>query len=199
MSPATRVVLVRHAQSRMNLRPDLVGGRSLHTPLSDEGRRAALERGRELASLRPNALYCTTALRSRQTAECLDEGAGWGLPVQVEDGLVELSQGSAEGGVREQWWTPQAVEAMRADPRGHRLAPDGENHAEVQERVLAALGRLHAAHPGGCVVAVSHGVAMRSLLWHLAGTDHDWFRACEMPNLAAVELVVDGGGVRVSG
>ncbi len=192
----TRVMLIRHAESAMNLRHrQLVGGRSNHTPLTPQGAHAAAALGRELAAGPiPDVLAHTCAARSAQTARLLHEGAGWAVPLIVEDGLLELSQGSAEGQARDQWWTPAALAAMRADPRGHRLAPDAESHAEVQARMRSALRRLATAYPGGFIVAIGHGIATRTLAWSLLGGGHETFQHLALPNLARVELDVDHYG-----
>ena len=143
-------MLVRHAESQMNQSgTHLVGGRSNHTPLTPAGARAAHALGRTLRGHRqPILLAHTSAIRSAQTAELLRAGAGWSSPTVLEDGLLELSQGIAEGKPRDQWWTPEALTAMRANPVEHRLAPDAENHREVQERMHAAVAKLGAAEPG---------------------------------------------------
>lgn len=176
----------------------LIGGRSNHTPLSPAGEAAAVARGRELAATgyRPDAVYSTSAIRSEATARLLIEGAAWSLTPQLEDGLLELSQGASEGQPREQWWTSEAQAAVAADPLRHRLAPDGENHEEVQARMRAALQRIAAGHSGGHVLAVGHGIAMRTLVWSLRGGSHADFRALVLPNLAMVSFEV-GNDIRL--
>ncbi len=197
----TRVCLVRHAESAMNRdHRDLVGGRSNQTPLSDDGEAAARRWGQARARLpRPDAIAHTSALRSIRTAQLIAQGAEWSAPFVLEDGLLELSQGVAEGQPREQWWTPAALAAMRADPLGHVLSPGGESHRQVQERMRQALGRLADRYPGGYVVAVGHGIAIRSLAWSITGGSHDVFRQTALPNLGALEVIADPQGrVRVA-
>ncbi len=189
----TRIDVVRHAESVMNLRAgELVGGRSNDTPLSDTGRSSAQALGRELTAscYHPDVVYCTSAVRSKHTAELIIEGAGWALTPRVDDGLIELSQGAAEGQPRGQWWTPQAQAAATADPLRHRLAPDGENHHEVQARMRGALHRIAAAHRAERVLVVGHGIAIRTLVWALRGGGHEVFRGLALPNLGRVSFEV---------
>lgn len=197
--PSTRIDLLRHGESMMNLHPtEVVGGRSNHTPLTPTGTATALRYGKQLArNGRPDAVYATRAIRSQQTAALLIQGAGWGLPVALEDGLLELSQGIAEGQPRAHWWTPAAQAAMRANPLGHRLAPRGETHREVQVRMRSALQRLATRHKGGYVLAVGHGVAIRSLIWSMNGGGHEVFRGLDLPNLAMTSFVVDGDRIQL--
>lgn len=201
MTAPTTVRFVRHAESDLNVNGRaLVGGRSNHTRLSPAGEAAALALGRELGSAGPvpDALYCTSAVRSRRTAELIAQGARWDLTPEVEDAFLELSQGSAEGQPREAWWTASALAAMDADPLGHRLAPDGESHTQVQERMLAGVCRLAEKHPGGRVLVVGHGIAMRSLAWRLLGGPHSVFQQMPMPNLGSLTFFADASGVRLA-
>lgn len=197
----TTIDLVRHAESRMNLSPGLIGGRSNHSPLSAKGRQSALDLGRRLGESwdMPDAMVCTSAVRSRETAKLILEGSGWHLPLQSDDDLLELSQGAAEGQRRDLWWTPQAIEAMRADPSHHRLADDGESHEQVQHRMTAALHRMAKDHRGGHVLAVSHGVAMRTLVWSLIGGSHDVFRGLTVENLGILRFDVDADTISYRG
>lgn len=197
----TTIDLVRHAQSRMNLTPGLIGGRSNHSPLSPQGRVDAERLGHRLGETwqRPDALFCTSAVRSRETAQLIVAGADWRLPLQVEDGLLELSQGAAEGQRRDLWWTPDAIEAMRADPLHHRLAEDGESHEEVQQRTAAALRSMARQYRGGHVVAVGHGGAMRTLVWWLIGGSHDVFRGLAIDNLDILRFDVDAATISYRG
>lgn len=197
----TTIDLVRHAESRMNLSPGLIGGRSNHSPLSPAGQRASRELGRRLGETWqvPDAMVCTSAVRSRDTARLILDGAGWNLPLQVDDDLLELSQGSAEGQRRDLWWTPASIAAMRADPTHHRLASDGESHEQVQQRMTEALYRMAVVHPGGHVLAVSHGVAMRTLVWSLIGGSHDVFRGLNVENLGILRFDVDADTISYRG
>lgn len=103
--------------------------------------------------------------------------------MRLEDGLLELSRGVAEGQPRDQWWTPEAAAALEADPWHHRLVPGGESHHEVQTRITAALRWLASEHRGQWIFAVGHGIAIRVLVWSLLGGDHETLRGLELPNL----------------
>lgn len=175
---STRLTLVRHAESLANLDRSVIGGRSNGVKLSAAGRRAALALGRwwRTEGFVPDAVYASPARRTLDTATLLNHGAQWGLQSRIEDGLQELSQGSAEGRPREQWWTPAALAAMHANPLEERLADDAENHHEVQQRMQAALLRIAARHSGKHLLVVTHGIAMRTLVWALLGGDHSIFQ-----------------------
>ncbi|HEX8291434.1 MAG TPA: histidine phosphatase family protein, partial [Pyrinomonadaceae bacterium] len=70
----TRVLLIRHGQSRGNAERRF-GGHS-PTPLSELGRRQAEATARALANERVTAVYSSDLLRAVQTAEPLARAAG---------------------------------------------------------------------------------------------------------------------------
>lgn len=165
----TRLTLVRHAESAMNRSPHLVGGRSNSTPLMERGRQAALRARCDVAGRAARDRGAQRSGPLTADGSVPHRGAGWQGSLICEEGLQELSQGIAEGQPRELWWTAGALEAMRADPAGHRLSPGGESHEEVQARMRDAVQRLASCCRGGYVVAVGHGIAMRTLAWSLLG------------------------------
>jgi len=189
MDSPTRIEFIRHAESVYNRTPTLVGGRSDGVALTAEGYRAAQEAGERRRRLpAPAALYSSGAVRADATAQALADGAGWQLPVQHEPRLLELSQGQAESQARATWWTPDALAAMRLAPATHRLAPDAENHLDVQERMIAAIRDIATAYPGRFVVAIGHGIAIRTLAWRLAGGGHVTFQRWPLPNLGSLTI-----------
>jgi broad specificity phosphatase PhoE len=69
-------------------------------------------------------------------------------------------------------------EARAKDPEGYRVwaetpdlftAPGGETLADVRVRVLAALGKLRAAHEGKSVCLVAHGLSARVIILEALG------------------------------
>lgn len=186
---AARIDLMRHAESAMNLMPHLIGGRSNTTPLTQHGQETALAAGRRLAQTgyQPTALYSSPAVRTLHTAQLLNEAAGWALEIRVDDRLQELSQGDAEGQPRDQWWTPAALAAMTNEPLTHRLAPNAENHHDVQHRMRAALNNIAAHNPAGTVLIIGHGIAIRTLLWSRhGGNHHTGYQQHPLDNLATI-------------
>ena len=54
--------------------------------------------------------------------------------------------------------------------------PGGESFTEMQTRIVAAVDRLRAAHPGGVVVCVSHADPIKAAVAHAMGTHLDLFQ-----------------------
>ena len=68
---------------------------------------------------------------------------------------------------------------------------------EVQLRIVRAIERLRAAHPGQTVVIVSHGDVIRSALAYFLGVPLDLFQRIEVgpASVSRVRLFDDGVSV----
>ncbi len=162
---STELLLVRHGASA-----DAVEGESFEMvegqgdpPLSEAGRRQAERVALRLAQELFDALYVTTLRRTAETAEPLVERCG--LRPVVEPDLREVYLGEWEGGHLRQ-------KAADRDPLFERImleqrwdvVPGAESRQVFGGRLRAAVERIVAAHPGGRVVAFSHGAAIGEIL-----------------------------------
>lgn len=77
--------LIRHGKSDWDADYD----RDHDRPLNKRGRRDAVKIGDYLkrASVQPDAVLCSSALRTQQTLELLAEEAGWRSEIHVDEGL----------------------------------------------------------------------------------------------------------------
>src|SRR3712207_9221837 len=99
------------------------------------------------------ALYTSSLLRARVTAEKIGEVLG----LRLRDGLQELHLGELDG--------VSAAELSAAAPMSwDERYPGGESPREFVERIMGTLYGIVAAHPGGTVVAVSHGGVISTAL-----------------------------------
>jgi broad specificity phosphatase PhoE len=118
-------------------------------------------------------VYASPLDRTRETAAPI--AAGLGLDVVIDDGLIELDVGEWTGlelkaaSKRKEWATIQRY------PSGFTF-PGGESFVTMQARIVDALARLRAAHPGETVVAVSHADPIRAAVAHALGTHLDLFQ-----------------------
>jgi broad specificity phosphatase PhoE len=162
----TTILLVRHGQSEWNREGRWQG--HADPPLSDAGRRQARELAEKLAPIRLDAIYASDLQRARATAEVVAEAHG--IPVMVDAALREIDVG--------EWAGLTTAEIERRYPDGFRRHAHGEDgweagepHDAMSARIVAAVGRIAAAHPGGQVLCVLHGGVMRALLAHADGAD----------------------------
>jgi probable phosphoglycerate mutase len=181
----TRILLLRHGQSTWN-----AGGRWqgwADPPLSELGRAQARSVVDALRDAGLDAVVASDLARARETAAILADGLGLG-EVEIEAGLRERNVGAWSGLVTEEiearW--PGQLAAWRAG----ELATIPEGEGDISERVIVAVERVALSHPGGTVLAVTHGGVIRSIERHL-GVEPSAVR-----NLGGRWLVADDSGMR---
>ncbi len=154
MSGRVRVWFLRHAESEANAK---VPGAADNRGLTELGRRQAIAAAQTLAAEPLTGIFCSTALRARQTAEVLARASATtpGPPVTAMAELVEV-------GV--------SAEVLRAWLVEHDLgqrAGDGETGHQVVARVTTALQQIVGAHVGETVVVVGHVASLTVALARL--------------------------------
>ena len=172
----TTLLLVRHGETDWNADGRLQG--QTNRPLSDFGRQQARRLADELATEDFEAIYSSDLARARETAEIV--GARVGLPVELDPDLREKDWGTWEG-----------LTAVERD----RVEFVGESTEAHQERILLALRRISARHPGdGRVLVVTHGGSMRRVQTAALGMALPviencgrWLCACENGSFRALD------------
>jgi broad specificity phosphatase PhoE len=155
------IVFVRHGQTAPN-RDGLVLGRA-DPELTEEGHRQAALLAAALAGEPVTAILTSPLLRARQTAEPV--GAACGVPVVVDERLVEIDWGTWEG--RATGTLGQSdVERWKADKGA---APEGESLESLTQRVESfCTDHLDGDGP---VVAVSHVSPIKAAAAWAMGVD----------------------------
>jgi broad specificity phosphatase PhoE len=181
------LTIVRHGQTAANL--ERVWHGSIDTPLTEAGREQARRVALWLAAHQREtaALYASPLTRALHTARAI--AAALAREVREEKDLTEFCLGDWEGRRysdlhrNEHMW-----ERMSQDP--DYAPPGGESQRRVATRIVGALRRIAAAHPGERVIAVSHGGAMTlGLGLLLDGVANSWTRVLE--NCSVSELVLE--------
>lgn len=169
----TQLLLIRHATN------DWVGDRLAGwTPgvcLNARGRAEAAALAARLEGYRIDAVYASPLERTHETADYLAAPRG----ITIHD-LADV------GEVRFGSWTGQRLDALRKDPLWTRIQhapsitrfPGGESLGEVQDRAVAAVEAIRAAHPAPEAVAaiVSHADVIKAIIAHYAGVHLDLFQ-----------------------
>jgi 2,3-bisphosphoglycerate-dependent phosphoglycerate mutase len=154
---ATRIVLVRHGQSRAQA-DRFVGGHAGCTGLSDLGVRqvtALRDRWKDSGEVAgATALYASILPRAVQTAEILAPALG-DLEVRQDCAFCESHAGEGDGLSWEEfdrrWPVP---ETWTADTRRD---PGSETFGEMRDRLAVRLDALVEQHEGETVVVACHG------------------------------------------
>ncbi|HUP19464.1 MAG TPA: histidine phosphatase family protein [Gemmatimonadota bacterium] len=186
MSPEplpTRLVLVRHGETDLNLE-DRWQGSASDAPLNDTGRDQIRTLAERLASASVElaALYTSDLLRARESAEILARRLD--LSLRVDPALREMDHGAFEGLTKKEAMElfPGAHAALEADP-GRVPRPGGDSYGTLGERLWPALDRIVHRHPGERVGIVAHGGPIRLVL----------SRALERPLTERAEFGVTNG------
>ena len=164
------IVLVRHALPvRIDSTPD---GAPADPGLAERGRQQAQRVVAALAGQDVTALYASPAARARETAAPLEQALD--LTAEIVDGIAEFDSDDSS-------YVP--VEELRAagDPRWHALMSGdlygaGVDPVAFRARVVAAVERIAASHPGGRAVLFSHAGAINAYAGHVLGQSRTiWF------------------------
>ena len=154
------IVFARHGQTAPN-RDGLVLGRA-DPELTEEGHQQAARLGSTLANEAVTAILVSPLLRARQTAEAIGEACG--VPVVVDDRLIEIDWGTWEGRSTGTLAVSD-IDRWRAD-KG--TAPEGESLDSLAQRVES----FCTEHlDGGLVVAVSHVSPIKAAAAWAMGVD----------------------------
>lgn len=186
----TTIWLARHAETAV---PGVFHGAESDVGLSDLGRRQADAAAGWFHELSPTAVVSSAMLRARDTAAPI--AAACGVPHLIEPDLHERRVGMLSGTAFSTdvgpW--PETLRRWQAGETAF-TTPGAESFDQLRDRLVPAFGRVAAAHPGGRVVVIAHGVVCKVLLLSLLPGlgPADWQRVGRVANLAVSELTFDG-------
>ncbi|NJC69622.1 bifunctional RNase H/acid phosphatase [Planosporangium thailandense] len=189
-APATRMILVRHGETEYTVRRLYSGrGDAALTPRGLAQARAAATRVGAVA-----AVVTSPLSRCVRTAEMIAQAAG-GVPVRIDDDLVECDFGKWEGlsfaQVEERW--PDEMRSWLASPAV--APPAGESFDEVAARVSRTVQRVRAAYPGERVAVVSHVSPIKLILRDALAAGPEFLHRCYLDpaGISMVDFWPDGG------
>ncbi len=184
------MLLVRHGQTPTTGR--LLPGRAPGLHLAELGVQQAERAGDRIAELkRVDAIYCSPLERARQTAAPI--GKAIGIRPKVDRGLLECDFGDWTGAELKQLMKLPEWRTVQKAPSSFRF-PNGESFTEMQVRIVTALDRLRARHPGGVIVCVSHADPIKAAMAHALGTHIDLFQRIVIStcSISAITWSTDG-------
>lgn len=163
----TRLLLVRHGESRATVERFLGGPRSC-TGLTDFGRRqveALRNRLLTEGNYDAHALYASNFPRAIETATIVAPAVG-SSPVTIETGWGEHDPGPDCDGMSylefvERFGQPR----WDGDPH-EVIYPGGETIAQFHDRVIETLRRTVRQHEGGTVLVSCHGGVIDAVMRH---------------------------------
>jgi broad specificity phosphatase PhoE len=175
----TRLILIRHGETDWNVEGRYQG--QADPPLNVQGIVQAHQLAEELRGVDLNVLYTSPLRRALQTAQILAETLG--LPLHIEPRLVEINQGDWQGYLRADIAAsyPELFRRWQTEP-WTVTPPQGEDLAQVQVRVYAAVDEILAQQQGQCVGLVTHRIPIALIKVRYQGLDPDVVRTLELPN-----------------
>lgn len=186
----TLVLLVRHGQTPTTGK--LLPGRAPGLHLAESGRaqaQTAAERISALANV--DAIYASPLERARETAAPI--GKALGQKVTIDKGLLECDFGDWTGAELKNLMKLAEWTTVQRSPSTFRF-PNGESFTEMQTRIVSALERICAKHPGGTVVCVSHADPIKAAVAHAMGTHIDLFQRIVISTCSISAVAYSVGG-----
>jgi probable phosphoglycerate mutase len=191
----TRLVLVRHGESRATVNRLMGGPRSCKglTELGARQAEALRDRWKRTGEVSADVVYASVLPRAVETAEIVVPALG-NLDIEQDCDLCELHVGDADELTWDEYEEryggfPWTTEADRV------IAPGGESWTSFQTRVAGAVDRLVADHNDQTVAVFCHGGFIRNATRALMA-DHEfpprWTVFFE--NTSITEWVLEGDG-----
>jgi alpha-ribazole phosphatase len=183
------IVLLRHGATHACVNGVLRGRRD--DPLTDEGwqqMRAAVAAGAE-SDDRWQAIVSSPLIRCAEFAHELAQARG--LPLQIDERLVEMDFGAWEGRrIDELLQDPVHSEALRQfwDDPWHHPPPQGETLASFETRIHEAWSSILARPAQRPLLIVTHGGVIRLLLCAAQRRPRSQLLHLEVPNASLHRL-----------
>lgn len=149
-----KLYVARHGETAWNAENIICGRTDL--PLTARGREQARELADRMAGIPLAAVYVSPLQRALDTARCVSERCG--VPVRIENRLIEQNYGSCEGKDR---LSPEFLSVKRQF--AVRYPGGGESMMQVAARVYPLVDELRRRYRGKNVLLVCHGGVMRVL------------------------------------
>ncbi len=156
--------LIRHGQTNWN-EERRVQGQS-ESELTELGIRQARELGERIADLNFDQVFCSSSLRTRQTAEHVF--ASRDLEIEYLDSLREIYLGPWEGTLYEDIAGREPDSHRHFWEQPHLFNVEGaETFFDLQRRAVDTVARIATDFKHKKVALVSHGALIKSYLTHV--------------------------------
>jgi probable phosphoglycerate mutase len=167
---ATRLYLIRHAQSQGNTGEDLTTG---DPDLTDIGWEQARRLGERMKRQRLDAVYASPLRRTQETAAAIADVAG--LEVVPKADLREVTLGQADYDIRLLPADEQVRLAERIIAEGTwDCFPGSEGSATARRRIAGVMDGIIAENPGRRDAVVVHAGFIQTYVSMIIGSERDF-------------------------
>ncbi len=182
--------MVRHGQTPTTGK--ILPGRAAGLHLAEAGVAQAHRVAERIAELpKIDAIYVSPLERARETAAPIAKALK--QRVKIDKGLLECDFGDWTGAELSKLMKLPEWSTVQKAPSTFRF-PNGESFTEMQTRMVSALDRIRAAHPGGTVVCVSHADPIKAAVAHAMGTHIDLFQRIVIGTCSVSAVAYTGHG-----
>lgn len=190
----TQLILLRHGETDWNRELRFQG--HVDVGLNAIGLEQAQRLARRLAGEPAQRIYASDLLRAQQTA--LPVAKELGLAPVNDPGLREQSFGDVDG-MRVDEIQAQHPQAWEGWLRFHEdfCMPQGESTRQFHARVMDAVHRMVAAHPGETLVVVTHGGVLDMIYRTARSLGLNGPRQSDIPNAGLNRVRVHDGGIDI--
>jgi probable phosphomutase (TIGR03848 family) len=187
---STVILMVRHGQTPTTGK--ILPGRAAGLHLAEAGVAQAHRVAERIAELpKIDAIYSSPLERARETAAPIAKALK--QRVKIDKGLLECDFGDWTGAELSKLMKLPEWSTVQKAPSTFRF-PNGESFTEMQTRMVSALDRIRAAHPGGTVVCVSHADPIKAAVAHAMGTHIDLFQRIVIGTCSVSAVAYTGHG-----
>ena len=172
-----KLYISRHGQTPWNVE-DLICGRT-DVPLTEVGQQQALRLAESALDKGIDVILCSPMLRARQTAQAVSDAIG--VPIQIDERLIELDFGAFEGGSR---FDPEFQRTRAQMPTRY---PGGESAFDLAHRVYSCLEEVKEKYAGKTVLLVCHGGVCRMVRSYFEDLTNEEYGNYHAPNAQLVE------------
>lgn len=153
--PITKIIFVRHGEAEHNVMRMSSSAHDKH-PLTVLGRKQAAEAAEKLSDEKPDIIFSSPILRSRQTASAYAGSAD----IVIDDRLGEIQSGNWEEQTQDDPAIKASRDAYKALPTDERFlvkrGDTGESWADLEARVKNFLDEVLAKYAGKTIVCFAH-------------------------------------------
>lgn len=168
----TYLLIIRHGENEW-VSTNRLAGRTPKVFLNEKGRKQSASLAVELSKQPVQAIYSSPMERCLETAQPTAEALG--LPVQIEEGVIEGDFGQWQGQALKELAKLPEWKAVQRTPSGFTF-PGGESFRDMQNRAVNALERIRLSHPNQVVAVFAHSDIIKLCMAHYLGTPLDLFQ-----------------------
>src|SRR6266566_3880619 len=192
------LLLIRHGQTSLH-KSEVLAGWTNDPGLDFDGQRQARELAEHISGFFPqlhfDAIYTSPLPRAKQTAEILS--AILTVPLFVADDLKDINIGDWAGQPLADVVNSAIGKRYFLDPVGVRL-PNGEEIAEVLDRVIPVVEHIRKDFINGSAIVVSHLDVIKLILAHYTHQSlHDLHKLQMIPTASGRMITFSQDVVRV--